>query len=148
MRFYSAVSSRASGAEAVAEVIDDVRRSASSPPGAADAATNPAAAGPKIDAAFVFLTADHRDDADAILEKLWLELDPQTIVGCSAEGVIGGDRPHAAAFQIAPSVRLMLCFDQFREHIEARPAGRHARQLVPEHPGRFREGLPAQWPPS
>ena len=44
-----------------------------------------------------------------------------------AEGVIGGERPNAADFQVAPSVRLMLTFDQLREHIDARPAGAHAR---------------------
>ena len=64
-----------------------------------------------------------------------------------AEGVIGGARPNAADFQVAPSVRLMLCFDQLREHIDARPAGRHARALVPEYSGRFREVLPAEWLP-
>jgi glutathione S-transferase len=64
-----------------------------------------------------------------------------------AEGVIGGERPNAADFQIAPSVRLMLNFDQLREHVEARPAGRHARALVPDYPGRFREVFPAAWLP-
>jgi len=64
-----------------------------------------------------------------------------------AERVIGGERPNAADFQVAPSVRLMLCFDQLREHIDARPAGRHARALVPEYRGRFRAVLPAQWLP-
>jgi len=64
-----------------------------------------------------------------------------------AEGVIGGGRPNAADFQVAPSVRLMLTFDQLREHIDARPAGRHARALVPDYPGRFREVFPAQWLP-
>jgi glutathione S-transferase len=62
-----------------------------------------------------------------------------------AEGVIGGERPNAADFQIAPSVRLMLCFDQLRDHIDARPAGAHARRHVPDYPGRFREVFPAQW---
>ena len=52
-----------------------------------------------------------------------------------AEGVIGGERPNAVDFQVAPSVRLMLNFDQLREHIDARPAGAHARALVPDYPG-------------
>ena len=51
-----------------------------------------------------------------------------------AEGVIGGERPNAADFQIAPSVRLMLDVDQFREHIDARPAGVHARRSCPTIP--------------
>ena len=46
----------------------------------------------KMDVGFVFLTADHCDRADSIIERLWLELDLQCLTGCSAEGVIGGDR--------------------------------------------------------
>lgn len=46
----------------------------------------------EVDAAFVFFTAHHRDESEALSEQLWLELDPQCIVGCSAEGVIGADR--------------------------------------------------------
>ena len=61
--------------------------------------------------------------------------------------MIGGERPNAADFQIAPSVRLMLCFDQLRPHVEDRPAGAHALTLVPDYPGRFREVFPAQWLP-
>ena len=64
-----------------------------------------------------------------------------------AEGVIGGERPNAADFQIAPSVSLALCFDQLRPFIEDRPAGRHARKLVPDFPGRFKEVFPPQWLP-
>jgi glutathione S-transferase len=64
-----------------------------------------------------------------------------------AEGVIGGERPNAADFQIAPSVRLMLTFDQLREHVDGRPAGAHARRLVPDFPGRIRDVFPAQWLP-
>ena len=57
--------------------------------------------------------------------------------------MIGGERRNAVDFQVAPSVRLMLCFDQLREHIDARPAGRYARGLVPDYPGRVREVFPA-----
>jgi glutathione S-transferase len=64
-----------------------------------------------------------------------------------AEGVIGSAHPNAADFQVAPSVRLMLTFDQLRPHIDARPAGAFARRLVPDYPGRFREVFPAQWLP-
>jgi glutathione S-transferase len=64
-----------------------------------------------------------------------------------AEGVIGGERPNAADFQVAPSVRLMLNFDQLREHIQERPAGRHALALLPEYPGRFRDVFPTAWLP-
>jgi glutathione S-transferase len=64
-----------------------------------------------------------------------------------ADGVIGGEQPNVVDFQAAPSVRLMLCFDQLREHIDARPAGRFARALVPDYPGRFKAVIPAEWMP-
>ena len=63
-----------------------------------------------------------------------------------ADGVIGGE-PNVVDFQVAPSVRLMLCFDQLREHIDARPAGRFARAMVPDYPGRFKAVIPAEWMP-
>jgi small ligand-binding sensory domain FIST len=68
--------------------------------------------GDRVDLAFLFFTADHRDDADAIVERLWLELDPQAVVGCCGEGVIGGDaeierRPGLAVLAASlPGVRL------------------------------------------
>ena len=85
------------------------------------------------------------ESARACLEALPGQLD--RVDALLAEGVIGGERPNAADFQVAPSVRLMLNFDQLREHIDARPAGRHARGLVPDYPGRFREVFPSQWLP-
>ncbi|MGC3996349.1 MAG: FIST N-terminal domain-containing protein [Anaeromyxobacter sp.] len=39
---------------------------------------------------FVFLTSHHTVEADRLVEKLWLELDPQCMVGCSGDGVLGG----------------------------------------------------------
>jgi glutathione S-transferase len=62
-----------------------------------------------------------------------------------AEGVIGGEQPNAADFQVATSVRLMMCFDQLREPIAARPAGAHALRICPDYPGRFRAVLPEAW---
>jgi glutathione S-transferase len=53
-----------------------------------------------------------------------------------AEGTLGGERLNAADFQIAPSVRLLMTYDDLRDSIEARPAGEHARRVVPEFPGR------------
>jgi len=85
------------------------------------------------------------ETARACLEALPAQLD--RVDALLAEGVIGGERPNAADFQIAPSVRLMLCFDQLRPFVEDRPAGHHARAYVPEYPGHFREVFPAQWLP-
>ena len=65
--------------------------------------------------------------------------------GWIADGVIGGDEPNAADFQIATSVRLLMCLDDLRPAIEARPAGRLANRLVPGFPGRIRPVLPPAW---
>ena len=63
-----------------------------------------------------------------------------------ADGVIGGAEPNAADYQIAPSVRLLMAFEDLRPSIEARPAGEHALRVVPQYPGRIAAGvLPAQW---
>ncbi len=62
-----------------------------------------------------------------------------------AEGVIGGDEPNAADFQIATGVRLLLCFEDVRPFIEGRPAERLARRVVPSYPGHVRAALPAEW---
>ena len=85
------------------------------------------------------------DTAKACLAALPGQLD--RVDALLEEGVIGGERPNAVDFQVAPSVRLMLTFDQLRAHIEDRPAGRHARALVPDYPGRIREVFPASWLP-
>ncbi len=85
------------------------------------------------------------DTAKACLAALPGQLD--RVDALLAEGVIGGERPNAADFQIAPSVRLALCFDQLRPFIENRPAGRHARKLVLDYPGRFKEVFPPAWLP-
>jgi glutathione S-transferase len=64
-------------------------------------------------------------------------------------GVIGGDAPNAADLQIAGSVRLLLTFADLRDMIDARPAGRLARRLIPRYPGDVPAGtLPADWIPA
>jgi glutathione S-transferase len=59
-----------------------------------------------------------------------------------AEGVIGGDEPNAADFQIATSVRVLMSFPQLRPLIEARPAGELAMRIAP----RFGRPLPVEFP--
>jgi glutathione S-transferase len=62
-----------------------------------------------------------------------------------ADGVIGGGEPNAADFQIAPSVRLAMSFDDLRPYIEQRPAGRLATQILPDFPGRTPPVFPPAW---
>ncbi|HEU5254117.1 MAG TPA: glutathione S-transferase N-terminal domain-containing protein [Solirubrobacterales bacterium] len=60
-------------------------------------------------------------------------------------GVVGGERPNAADFQIAPSVGLAMTLDDLRPLIENRPAGALARRFVPDYPGKMPPVLPAEW---
>jgi glutathione S-transferase len=54
-----------------------------------------------------------------------------------AEGVLGGQEINAADFQIATSVRLLMCLDDLRPAIQGRPAGALAMRICPEFPGRI-----------
>jgi glutathione S-transferase len=64
------------------------------------------------------------------------------------QGVIGGDEPNAADYQIGTSVRLLMAFDQLRPLIENRPAGGLALKVAPDPGGRVPAALPADWIPS
>lgn len=61
------------------------------------------------------------------------------------DGVIGGDEPNVADFQIATSLALLMTMDDLRPLIEGRPAGELARRLVPGFPGHASATLPADW---
>src|SRR5437764_620283 len=58
-----------------------------------------------------------------------------------------GDEPNAADFQIAPSVRLLMAFDQLRPLIDGRPAAAFATRVVPIFNGHVPAALPADWVP-
>ncbi len=60
-------------------------------------------------------------------------------------GVIGGEQPNIADFQIAPSLRLAMTLDDLRPAIEPRPAGQLALRLVPDYPGTLPPVLPPAW---
>ena len=62
-----------------------------------------------------------------------------------AEGVIGGPEPNAADYQLAPSLRLLMSFDDLRPYIEGLPCGDLAMRIVPDFPGRMPPVLPADW---
>ncbi|MDX6633255.1 MAG: glutathione S-transferase [Solirubrobacterales bacterium] len=61
------------------------------------------------------------------------------------QGVIGGDQPNAADYQIATSLRLLMTMDDLRSLIEARPAGKLALRLAPHYPGHLPAVLPPEW---
>jgi glutathione S-transferase len=62
-----------------------------------------------------------------------------------AAGVIGGDQPNAADFQIAPSIGLAMTLADLRPAIENRQAGTLAKRIVPDYPGHMPPILPAAW---
>jgi glutathione S-transferase len=65
-----------------------------------------------------------------------------------AKGVIGGDPPNAADFQIATSVRALLTVRDLDAVTGGRPATEHAMRLVPEFGNDFPAGLlPAEMLP-
>ena len=63
---------------------------------------------------------------------------------CEA-GVLNGEQLTAADFQIAPSLRLAMTYDDLRPAIEVRPAGELALRVVPEFPGHTPPTLPPAW---
>jgi glutathione S-transferase len=64
-----------------------------------------------------------------------------------ADGVIGGEQPNAADFQIATSVRVLLNFPQLRPLIEGRPAGDLAMRIAPGFGEPMALELPTDWVP-
>lgn len=60
-------------------------------------------------------------------------------------GLLGGDRPNAADFQIAPSIGLAMTLDDLRPAIAGRPAESLAQRYVPNYPGKMPPVLPAEW---
>ena len=76
-----------------------------------------------------------RDRARRALEKLPPSLD--RVDAAIAEGVVGGEIPNAADFQLATCVRLASLIDELQPLLDGRPALTLARRIAPVYPGRF-----------
>jgi glutathione S-transferase len=74
-----------------------------------------------------------------------LRADLDRIDAWIVDGVIGGPEPNAADFQLAPSLRLLMSFDDLRPFIEGRPCGEMAKRIAPDFPGRTPPVFPAEW---
>ncbi len=61
------------------------------------------------------------------------------------EGVIGGEEPNAADFQIAASVRLLLCLEDLRTFFMGRPAKDLAMRVQPDMSGNIGSVIPSEW---
>jgi glutathione S-transferase len=62
-----------------------------------------------------------------------------------AAGTLGGDELNVADFQIAPSIRLAMTFQDLRPLIEPRPSGQLALRVQPQIAGDFPPVLPPAW---
>ena len=85
------------------------------------------------------------NDAEVSADLASLRADLDRIDAWIADGVLGGPQPNAADLQIAPSVRLLMSFDDLRPFIEPRPCGEMAMRLLPDFPGRTPAVFPEQW---
>lgn len=71
------------------------------------------------------------------------------IEALAADGVIGGDQPTAADFQIGATIRVMLTVADLDGLLLGTAGERIARQWFPDYPGRIPKGaFPAGWVPA
>lgn len=85
------------------------------------------------------------NDAAVSADLASLPADLDRIDAWIADGVLGGPQANAADYQIAPSLRLLMSFDDLRPFIEGRPCGEMAMRVVPDFPGRTPALVPAEW---
>ena len=66
--------------------------------------------------------------------------------GLIADGIIGGPNPNAADFQIAPSLRVLMTYEDLAPAFEGRPSAALAQRLLPTYPTSVPAGfVPADW---
>ncbi|MDQ2676346.1 MAG: glutathione S-transferase N-terminal domain-containing protein [Actinomycetota bacterium] len=84
---------------------------------------------------------DSAVEADLVAFPGWLD----RIDGWIHGGVLGGEPPNAADFQIASALRLAMTLEDLRPAIASRPAGELTQRLVPDFPGTVPPILPPEW---
>jgi glutathione S-transferase len=101
----------------------------------------------KTAAPIVALAARFNGSTDANVQADLAALDGllKRVDDLIAEGTIDGDQLNAADFQIAPTVRLAMTFQDLRPLIESRPAGRHAVRVQPKLSGDIPPVFPPAW---
>ena len=98
--------------------------------------------GPLVAASVHFNAADD-DNVRAALAALPAQLD--RLDEYIREGVIGGETPNAADFQIAATLRLAMTVEDLRPAVESRPCGQLALRILPSYDGHLPPGLPQDW---
>ena len=91
----------------------------------------------------------HRISAVQLAEDLaGLPAKLDHVDGRVADGVIGGETPNAADFQIGATLRVLLTVGDVRPHVEGRPGEQVARRWFADYPGDIPAGaFPASWLP-
>ena len=87
------------------------------------------------------------DSTDETVRRMFASIGPalDRVDAWIGEGVLGGEQPNAADFQIGASVALLLCFEDVAAAIGQRPAAGLARRLYPWYPGRVSPSYPSEW---
>jgi glutathione S-transferase len=89
------------------------------------------------------LARDH-DSSDAAIRQDLADLPRMLdrIDGWIADGLLGGEPPNVADFQVATTLALLRSHDALRPAIDARPAGELAQRIAPAYPGRTTVAFP------
>jgi glutathione S-transferase len=89
------------------------------------------------------LARDH-DSSDAAIRQDLADLPRMLdrIDGWIADGLLGGEPPNVADFQVATTLALLRSHDALRRAIDARPAGELAQRIAPDYPGRTTVAFP------
>jgi glutathione S-transferase len=104
---------------------------------------------PLAPAIIKILARDHRARDEAVREDLAsLPRILDRVDGWIADGVLGGDEPNVADYQVATSLALLMSHDDLRPLIAPRPAGRLATRIAPDYPGRMPPAFPREWLPA
>ena len=87
------------------------------------------------------------DSTDETVRQTLVDIGPALdhIDRLIADGVLGGEQPNAADFQIGGSLALLMSFEDVRERIELRPAADLVRRLFAWYPGHVRPSFPPEW---
>ena len=87
------------------------------------------------------------DSNDETVRRTLADIGPALdhIDGLIERGVLGGDQPNAADFQIGGSLALLMSFEDVRERIESRPAAGLVQRLFAWYPGRVSPSFPPEW---
>jgi glutathione S-transferase len=95
--------------------------------------------------AWAFARISRADDERVRADVAELPSNLDRVDALIADGVIGGEEPNAADFQIATTARMLLAFEDLRPAVEGRPAADLAMRHLPEYPGPTPPFLPEEW---